>query len=729
MKKYITLGAVAMSLLTTGCSNDLISENSPVDNSGKERIVLGAGDGQSAFVTRAGFSNETRIVARIVSDSRTSTDAAKCVTTVLTATPEVDGKGYSDVKYLDGKTRYWDDAYGRKSILSVYAVAIPNQNKSTEGTNMPSNILEGAETWATANANDNTLVWTVNKTQAYADLANQDLTYSNNIQQSGKKGVWTYDFTNNKYPDISNDAANATEHPVGTDATDGRLYFCQNGKAVNEALTEDPGKFDKGQLEFHHALSRIQVNLKKGAGYDGAISLTSNLQLNAMPYTGTFDVKAGTWSSPSTDVVNMAKWETADPTEYAVYGKAELTYEAQVLPGYEFAESDDNTMQFTIADNTYFITKNMLRAALSASSETVMAKEKRYIFNITVAKNKIENITATIAPWVNVTADNMALDNSHIKFTFKAATGTSCGIEDINFYKYEQDLGNIYTDNTYSAPASGTAGKAFDGPAELSGDGTFATNWYYKDNKTAYHFRTLNDKAAGAMAADKKSFNMAAGATATTDYHWGAPMINSTDTKLAYSKENGFVANVDKGIVAATKETALTIQELHMMSNIVVDLKTVEGAAAIDVTGAEVTITNLYTTASVDMGTGKITPTGDLGDNTMTCGTGDKNTQHTYSVIPQDLNRGSGEKQYVGITIKTKDNNEYYIIADLSTIIADTVDDQRNQTQGEAITTWFPGHTYKYTFTLSKKKIEVITATVANWVNVVGANTDLDLEK
>lgn len=738
MKKYFIMGAAA-ALLTTSCSTDVV-DNTQVDNTGKEKILLSAGDDQSALISRAGFGSQTRIVARIVSESR-GTESAKCVKTVLNASAQEGGKDFSNVSYAsDTYVRYWDDAHGRNSILSVYAVAVPDKNSYIENATtkyyVNESMLTGTSEWSTDDTDANNISWTVSSTQTTDKLATEDLAYSNNIQQTGENGVYTWNYSTGKYPEGATNASRHTYTVDAVDYTDGRLYFTQNGKTIKEAVTTDPGHFDRGQLEFHHALSRIQVNLKRGDGYSGTLSLTGNLQLNDMPYSGTLNIKTGAWAaSPTIGNLNMAKWATADATVYGTAPNtftAELTYEAQMLPGYEFTDADNvNAMEFVVDGNTYYITNKMLRAALTSGNYT-MQQEKRYIFNITVAKNKIQNITATVANWVNVEAQQFPINNSHVTFEFKAPTGsTTCGIDEIKFYKYEQTLTEITTDNEYSAPATGAENKAFDGPATLSGTGPYtADDWYYKDNKTAYHFRTLNAKATLSFDnTNKNKFTMSAGETATTDYHWGAPMINDVATKLVYSSTNGFVDNIEKGIVSASASTNLTIQELHMMSNIVVKLQTVTGSAAITVDNATVTITNLYTEADVDMGTGKITPKTN-GNNVMTCGTGDKTKEHTYTVIPQDLDRGAGsDPRYVGITIRTTDNNEYYIITDLSTILAETVDNERNQTQGQAIKTWFPGHTYTYTFTLSKKQIEAITATVADWVNVTGANTNLDLEK
>ena len=716
MKRYLKLGVVAMSLLATGCSNDLVPNSSDIENEGKEKIVLASGESNAALTTRAGFKDNTRIVARFVADKRggASTDA-KCITTALTAIKDdaQTENSYSNVEYVTGKDRYWEDAYARNSIISVYAVAVPNKDNVDL-------TLDGTEEWSSDKVNNNNISWTVKPTQTTDVLANEDLTYSNNIQQTGKKGVYIWNGT--AYPVGPENAKEHSYEEDGATKTDGRLYYTVNNVALNaDAESATGGHYDRGQMEFKHALSRIQINLKKGEGFaaDYTLALTGDMLVKGMPYTGTLDVKAGIWSVDEgrTDFT-AAKWATADTKEYTTY-KADLTYEAQVAPSYEFVDNANNVLEFTVAGNKYGITNATLRNAIGGEANAKMEQGKRYVFNITVAKNKIQNVTATVLDWVDVAGEEIEMDNSHVKFTFLSPTGTSCGIEDINFYRYGQGLDKVYTDNTYEAPATASSGKVFEGPATLSdegNDGKFETNWYYEDNKTAYHFRTLNDAAANTFdGTSKDKFTMTA--ASSVDYHWGAPM--KTDAMLAYDWTNGFADNIAKGVVSATKDTELKVQEIHMMSNIIVKLKSnpETGDAAINLSDAEVTITDLYTTASVDMGTGKITATGDLGNNVMTAA--DEGKTHTFSVIPQILERKSGEKRYVGITIKVA-GNEYHIVEELKAI---------KDASNNPITEWLPGHTYTYTFTLSKKKIEVITATIAQWIPVNGENVNIGLEK
>lgn len=709
MKKIITFGALALTLCATSCSTDETVGNE-ANNDGKEIIQFAAGDSQ-VLTSRAGFAANTRIVARFVSDERGGTSAGtKCVKTVMTAAAGAQTKdGYSSVTYVDGKTRYWDDAHGRKSILSVYAIAVPgDMTKLTDGN------LKGADTWGTDNAADNTLTWSVTDVQTEALLNAEDLTYSNNIQigDVGANGVYTWDYINGKYPEYT--PAKAIKHTVNSNI-DGRMYFTQADVALNNVPTDAAGHYDRGQMEFRHALSRIQVNLIKGEGYSSLTDVT--VKALSQVASGTFDIKTAAWTPSTTKSdITMARKATAAASKDA-------TFEAQMLPGYTFANNTDRAIELTVDGNTYIITKTQLRAALNGKTgvnddfSTEMGK--RYVFDITVAKTKIQNITATVLNWVDVTGANIPMDNSHVKFTFLSPTGTSCEMSDINFYRYGQDLGVVYTDNTYEAPATAASGKKFEGPATLTdegSDGKFETNWYYDDNKTAYHFRTLNDAAAGTLDnTDKNKFTMTA--ASSVDYHWGAPM--KTDATLAYDWTNGFADNIAKGVVSATKDTELKIQEIHMMSNIIVKLQSnpETGDAAIDLSDAVVTITDLYTGASVDMGTGKITATGDLGNNVMTAA--DEGKTHTFSVIPQILDRKSGEKRYVGITIKVA-GSEYHIVEELKAI---------KDTSDNPITEWLPGHTYTYTFTLSKKKIEVITATIAQWIPVNGENVNIGLEK
>lgn len=779
MKQFIYSLAVATTLLSIVSCDDNEIIDTPIPDSQKEMISFSLSDGTSQ--TRAGFKGSTTFIAmRIQSDKRVDsgnpTDV-KYTRTTATANVEASGKDFSTITFTEDQKRYWDDAHGRYSLLSVYAVAIPNS--ATDINTLENNLNRGDETNKWGTNSGNTIQWSVTTnaqtkdanaensgsvTNSSGTIDKEDLVYSNNIKHGGINGIYRYDFGATKY---------VPEESGGSDHKSGRMLFFQNGQEIdnplvaNSAVTDASGKFDKGHLVFNHALSRLTIELVEGEGFDGTktnendfkFATESNITLHNMYTSGTLDIKEGTWGSTSTgEITKMAP----TGTHYGANG----TYVAQMLPGYEFTDGNaTNVMSFIIDGNTYFITNDMVYDALvgkednqnsdygydDANSKFTMQQGKNYYFKITVDKKKIDNITATLVEWVDVTAKDINIDNSHVTFSFKNPSGTTCN--DIKFYRLKEDLGAIYTDDSYKDNCKGYAFSGdykSEGAATLSGSSPYSTNWYYDNNRTAYHFRTINSTASGTLdnptGDNPKSYFKMTGANSMPDYHWGAPM--NSDVNLAYDvdTDKGYSDNIHYGVTSTGSN--ITITELHMMSNIYIKLETTTGSDAVNLTAATVKLTHLSNEAKVDMGTGYITPSSTIEDEvTMASPTtywetsNTKTNAFTYAVIPQALVRNSGtsDSDYVGITITTSDNNQYYVIRKLSeTIISDIKQggtpyndpDHQKDSNGnyQAIARWYPNHAYTYNIKLTKKGIEAITCTVADWVKVTGENIDIDLE-
>lgn len=768
MKKTLYPMAMAFALLATSCNS---YEDIFTDDADKDMISFSLSDGSRD--SRAGFlGSETTIAMRMQSDEKGGS-GVRYTRTVATASVDATNSttSYSNVTFSNAYKRYWDDAFGRKGQISVYAIAVPNGGTSlTNNGSTLENLLtvgDATNTWG-SNAT-NTIAWQVTTSAQTKDATTaisptstidlEDLVYANNIQADatlGKDGRYTYDFTAKKY----------TPDPTGAEGahSDGRLIFTQ----AESAVESDPGHFDKGHLKFKHALSRMTIQIISGDGA-GAFNFATgtNIKLLGMNVSGTFDVKTGVWTTKTTGNINKLAKTTAETTAVG-------TYTAQMLPDYVFTNgAATNVMEFTIDNNTYYITQDMLFDALTYDKDgdgvydsadgdgqlvdkkneasITMEQGKNYVFKITVNKTKIENITATLADWVYVTAADESINNSHVKFTLGSYDGTTCS--DFQFYRLKEDLGNIITTDGYSATTFGGDYKT-EGAATLTGpdaSGKYSTNWFFDDNRTAYHFRTLNQLAAdenGTSSDDKSEnianttgtpaksyFTMRAGAQ-TQDYHWGAPM--QAGKNLAYNTSNGFSDNIYKGLTST--ESDIKVTELHMMSNLNIVLKTSTGSDAVKLDGATVTLTKLSKDATVDMGTGLITPnTTNVASNTQVLTapsssdywttTNVQTKPFTCAVIPQNLTRGSADDDYVGITITTSDNNQYYVVKRLSEILATSVTaDERNQQKDQPITYWYPNHTYTYTFTITKNAIDNITATVAKWVDVTAGNKDLTLE-
>ncbi len=780
MKKTLFPMALATILVATGCSdNDEVLDSKPVSE--KEMISFSMSDGSEAgAVTRAvsheKFSAATRIVMYMRSNKDGGTTDVRGNKTICQTIDCTDsGTDHSDITFETSNKRYWDDAFGRSARISVYAVAIPGSTNTTvlNADNLKDNSTAVAvdNTWRTvADANSIDMTFAVTKTtQTETTWNNEDLCYSNNIQENGKDGRTWYDWDNSTWKPAAH---------VGGEGNHGNGWLQFMLKPASPADPTGPGYFDKGHLKFYHALSRMTVTLVEDEGFDGNTSTTTdfkftttkmttahNIKLLGMYTSGKLNMKNGTWAKDAaTDIDVMFGSTTA----------ANGIFKAQMLPDYEFVKdaTTTNVMQFEIDENIYYITQAELFKALNdvtannvaeygydgTNNKFTMMQGKCYNFTIKVKEKQIAAITATIVAWDDVTADNFGIDNSHITFDLLTATGTTCN--EINFLRHAEDLGQIYTDNTYTAnDYSGnykTEGAATLTTMAAPNASKYQTNWYYENNRTAYHFRSLNNAAYGtggdnlfntsSSTADPETyFKMASGAT--VDYHWGAPM--NTSANLAYDPTvgNGFKANIYKGITSNTSDIKMT--ELHMMSSIKVILKTKDDGSYINLKNATVTFTQITKNATVDLGTGYITDTYNSSDATQqitspsftswtdrTAGQSTGGTietgAYTWQFVPQPLVRGTSpfaDGDYVGITIQTTDNNEYFIVKKLSEITATAVTDERNQAKDDEIKYWYPGHQYTYTFTITKKGIDAITATVANWVNVTGDNVDLDLEK
>ena len=746
MKQYIFTAVLASVLLTTSCSDDTVEKGIP--NSQKEMISFSLSDG--SIQTRAGFiGGETRIVARMQSNEKDGT-GVRYTRCVLKAKQDNTGQpnDYSEVIYSTASdTRYWDDAFGRKGQISVYAVAIPN---STSEAKLQESLITGSTPgWATEAPPNNTIQWRVTADQSTNPLAAEDLVYSNNIQEGGNDGRYVWSYTD------------PVGYPANTGATthaDGRLVFTQ----ATGAQESDPGHFDKGHLVFTHSLSRLTVTLQEGVGFNASSdadfkfnSGTTNICLLNMYTSGTLDIQAGTWAlGTPADITAMAPGST--------YANANGTYAAQMLPGYKFYENGTtNVMQYVIDDNMYYVTQGQIYTALNVAANTEgtnplisvktdgtgtyieMEQQKNYQLTITVDKTGIASVTATLAKWVDVSG-NTSVDNTHLTFSM-TASGERC-TQDIDLYRLEdvtQDFNFSYQGQNWFGNYLTDASHKTELLQSALSNGKWSTNWYFESNKTYYHFRTVNKGTTIKGNSDNTNdyFTINGGATASTDPHWGAPMTGSSSAGyLKYDVDKGYEAFLLPAIGATGSD--IVIQELHMMSNIKVILQTLDDGSKVTLrdgtTPTVVKITRLATSGTVEMGRGLVTPTSSYsGEHEMTVpGTyyeteGLVTKPYTFTVVPQSLSRNfssASNDDYVGLSIQNPDNNQYYVVKKLSEITATSVSDERDHAVNSKIQRWYPGHNYTYYITISKKGIESITCSVAKWVNVTGDNINIDLE-
>ncbi|WP_278983409.1 fimbrillin family protein [Segatella bryantii] len=667
--------AAATAMFATSCSTDSLEALIP--DSEKTAIEFG---GSSAQVTRAGLSkaSETNVVMQIKSQKKGSTgdNNVRVTRTMATASADntYDDTSLSTLSFLSAYQRYWDDAYGRDAELSVYAIAVPG--KTTDSKAAETKLTASTSTWSSEELSHN-VDWTVSTAQTNTTLADEDLIFSNNISGDNKMKFNL------------------------TDPTD----------------EDGAGKFDSGNLNFTHALSRITINLKRGAGFSGEntfqFATGTNVSLNAMPVGGTLDLASGEWTTASTATVS-SMYEASAITGSAANEYTDYKLMAQVLPGKVYTNGDVNKeLSFTIDGNLYTISSDMMFDALNVAAvkdkvtkltDTNITLEKglNYTFNITVNKTGVD-VTASIQDWTPITAENLDLTNDNIKVSVYDTENSH--ISDFELYRSVVDNeGN--SDGTYASRGNAT--------------------WYYQDNQTYYNFRSTSNVTN--LNSDLKSFAMTAG---STDYQWGAPLkanAITAGTTPKYDTENGY-NDLIFGQIGATSST-INMTQFHMMSQVTVQLTSTatDDNQKVDLTGSKVYITRINKDGEVLMATGKITSSNLQADLEMTPETNTTSYIYNMSVVPQTLVRGTSDADYIGIRIETASGKSIYYYEKLSDVKASDATTSQNNTTGESISYWYPGHHYKYVFNILKTGVNGVTASLVDWTTVTGETQNISLE-
>ncbi|MGN1176050.1 MAG: fimbrillin family protein, partial [Roseburia sp.] len=682
--------------------------------------------------TRAGFTEKTGIVMRMKAEkftlggSATVAEETKYSTTYAEAAKEPNE--YSDVSFTNSDNkinqRYWDDAYGRNTKLSIFAVAVPGKTSGISQLN-----LNGEESWHSEQTETNTIKWTVSTSQDGTKIGEEDLVYSNNIQEGGEYGVREWDFNSSQYKDFNGDIS---------DLSNGRMKFQLKPLVSTAPDPTGPGKFDTGNLNFTHALCRVTININYGNEYNDT-ETASKAILKQMPYESVLNLTDGKFAAIDAGVTkkNDITMHNTTPTE-----GYKATFMGQVVPGYKINKATENTnfLQFNIGENTYYISQKMVYEALNVSgNETalvyddenreniIMSQGQHYILNIRVTKTEIKNITATLVDWTPISG-NAEKNNSYLVFDktndFSPSGPTTS--ENFDIYRLNKRSENITTDKSYQNYEwkSGWSDESDWRITPSQNGGKWTTTWYFEDNKSFYHFRMVGTDGSGHRSISKDANNgdyfTIQGGNSDGNYRWGAPMANGAD--FGYSLNTGFDNKGASGTkpehnihyAIGSTESEIPFTEFHMLSQIHVILETTSTADAVKFDGggtnkAVVKIKSAMNSGKVRMGDGLVTATGVATDISMKepsdyWETEDTKTQaYTYYAVPQALTG-------LVFEITTPDNNIYKIDVD-------KINPTPNTHEGY----WIPNYKYVYTLKLTKTGITNITCTLKNWEEISGS--------
>ncbi len=472
-------------------------------------------------------------------------------------------------------------------------------------------------------------------------------------------------------------------------------------------------------LSFKHAMSQITVvvTADNNEGFISNNPLESTvLMLNNMNTATQITAPNRT----KTEFSPLIQETASNIKDVMMYGDAsypganefERTYTAIVAPGTKIV-NDATFLNIVNADgNNYEVKVNtdMLSTAtgkwghglegtdqIDENNYIVIQPSKNYRLNITIRKSAVQ-VSATLAPWNTVTATGTGA----IKFTDDVTVTTpSSGFKDDGTSAFS--LFWVKHDGDHDTPAE-RANTAYTYATTSTTDN--GSNWtntpalYWPNKNNSYYFRALADYSSG-------------------DIEVASPSITTTARGNGDNKQTDGITKDDyilwgtSGGTAISPRTGDVPLEFRCVnrSNVKFTLKTATEPAAMDLSEATISISNIYSTGNINLEDGLVDGTGDPGTLTPALTDAGSGKYATVS-IPVLAQKISDEAV---VTIKFTKAEQVYSTYTIP--LKSCIDSSE-----ASISVWEGGHTYDYTIHVEKEAVK-FSAAVKPWATISGSGT------
>lgn len=459
------------------------------------------------------------------------------------------------------------------------------------------------------------------------------------------------------------------------------------------AKTQDPVSYVHGTSEtdkhgvlvlpYSHAMSKITVNVTANEGFNAETEnfASSVLKLQHMNTACSVDAPNGKVTSDTPSEIVTLKSEVKNTS---------ATYQAIIAPGTNLSVGnliatisnvDGNNYDIPITGDLVYDWKERLTTGDAINYEEVAQIKTRayiydaeayltqpgvhYVLNVIIDKQKI-TVRATLADWDKVTASANGQITFDPDITGKGTIATALQTGGFDVYKSSTN-GAFLTKSTTLTFADSKW--------------SYSPIIYWAGQSDASYFRAVSPK-------DRDDETLEQG----VDLLWGT---SGAEDKSGTSEE--------LSISPRTGDVPLTFE--HLMSKLCINLQTVSGDAAVDLTDAKIAISKLATSGTYNIVDGTVTAGSPV--ETMLS---DKPSGFTETVIPQTI--GDNAK----VTITLKDGTTYSVQLNQCVLTGTTT----------TVSEWTKGKSYTYTITLSKQEI-TFSAEVKDWVEQsASGNATLD---
>lgn len=441
-------------------------------------------------------------------------------------------------------------------------------------------------------------------------------------------------------------------------------------------------------LPYTHAMSKVTINVTTGEGYSSSKAnfASSVLTLKNMQVKSTVNAPAATVTALSNaeaikDITTYtASKANATATYQAIIGPTTLTagnilaaitnidgnnYNIPLTDGILTAWSAEDKLVETVETIEDGIAQSKSRAFIDHGKSYITKPGIHYILDVTVDKQKI-TIRATITDWDNVTAEGKAAINFAGDVTEKGSIADELKANGFDVYKSSSNAS--FTEKSTTVKFT-------------SGEWKYAPVIYWAGQGDDSYFRAISP-------AGNSTSTLAQG----TDLMWGT---SASEDKSGTGEETA--------IKPRTGDVALNFE--HLMSKLCVKLETSTDAAAVNLTGATIKITNLATSGTYNIVNGSVS----AGPTVETMLSG-KVSGFTEAVIPQTIGNDAR------LIITLADGTTY------SLQLNKCVDSNSTIEPKTPITKWLSGMSYTYTIHLEKEAI-TFRALVKEWYEATGSGS------